>query len=85
MAKRRMGVLIAAAAGLVACTPPEAARVRGGGPGADLGNRDAVVELHGGSNMYWKTPCKATKAQGPGPLPAAGTPERDRLLRQWPT
>lgn len=74
------GVLVGLAAG---CTPPEAARVQGGGPGADLGNRDAVVELHGGSNMYWETPCRATKLQCPGPLPAAGLPERDRLLKQW--
>jgi len=70
-------------AALAACTPPEATRVRGGGPGADPGNRDLVVEMHGGSDMYWRTPCKATKAQCPGPLPAAGTPGRDRLLRRW--
>ena len=76
---------LAAAMILAACTPPEAARTRGGGPGADTGNRDAVVEMHGGSNMYWKTPCKATEAQCPGPLPAAGTPDRDRLLRRWPS
>ncbi|HEX7118366.1 MAG TPA: hypothetical protein VF212_06240 [Longimicrobiales bacterium] len=77
--------VIVAAAGLAACTAPESARVRGGGPGADPGNRDAVVEMHGGSNMYWETPCRATEAQCPGSLPAAGLPERDRLLRQWPT
>jgi hypothetical protein len=76
---------LASAILLAACTPPEAARIRGGGPGADTGNRDAVVEMHGGSNMYWKTPCKATEAQCPGPLPAAGTPDRDRLLRRWPS
>jgi len=76
---------LAAAMVLAACTPPEAARVQGGGPGADPGNRDAVVEMHGGSNMYWKTPCKATEAQCPGPLPVAGTPERDRLLQRWPS
>jgi len=90
-ARRTATVRLAVAAGLAtavslaACTSPEATRVRGGGPGADMGNRDAVVEMHGGSNMYWKTPCKATEAQCPGPLPAAGTPERDRLLREWPS
>lgn len=81
----RLAAALLVAAGVLACTPPEAARIRGGGPGADVGNRDAVVEMHGGSNMYWKTPCKATEAQCPGPLPTAGTPERDRLLRRWPS
>jgi len=32
--------------GLVSCASPEAARVRGGGPGADPGNHDLVAELH---------------------------------------
>ncbi len=82
MVERWMVLAVIGWAG-VACTPPEARRVRGGGPGADPGNRDAVIEMHGGSNMYWKTPCLATDEQCPGPLPAAGTPERDRLLRQW--
>ena len=33
---------------LTACSP-EASRTRGGGPGADVGNRGASVQLHGGN------------------------------------
>jgi len=40
-----------------ACTSPEARRTRGGGPGADIGNRDAVVEMHGNVQPYNHTPC----------------------------
>jgi hypothetical protein len=43
---------------LTACGSPEAARKRGGGAGADPGNRDAVVELNGGAQPYHDTPCK---------------------------
>jgi hypothetical protein len=46
----------------VACGP-EASRHRGGGAGADPGNRDANVQLHGNQPgdkmMYWDTPEKA--------------------------
>ncbi|HXH84472.1 MAG TPA: hypothetical protein VNN07_16325 [Candidatus Tectomicrobia bacterium] len=53
----RRGVLAIALAGLlVACTSPEAARVRGGGPGADPGNRSVVVQMHEGSLPYHETP-----------------------------
>lgn len=84
MGARGSLMFVAAAAWAAACTPPEAKRVRGGGPGADPGNRDPVVEMHGGSNMYWETPCRTTvEAECPGPLPVAGVPERDRLLKQW--
>jgi hypothetical protein len=44
-----MGVLLAA------CSP-EAGRARGGGPGADIGNRAPSVELHGQKDMYHETP-----------------------------
>jgi hypothetical protein len=43
---------------LSACTSPEATRERGGGPGADVGNRGAVVELHGGAEPFHGTPLK---------------------------
>lgn len=43
-------------AGLAACTSPEATRVRAGGPGGDTGNRARVVEMHEGSEPYWRTP-----------------------------
>jgi hypothetical protein len=41
---------------LAACSSPEAERVRGGGPGADTGNRGDPVVMHGGSQPYAKTP-----------------------------
>lgn len=50
-----LGALLVTA-GLAACTSPEATRVRGGGAGADTGNRREVVEMHGGSQPYWRTP-----------------------------
>jgi hypothetical protein len=43
-------------AGAAACTSPEATRTRGGGPGADVGNRSEHVEMHAGSQPYWETP-----------------------------
>lgn len=41
-----------------ACESPEATRTRGGGPGADPGNRPAEVMMHEGSRQYWKTPVR---------------------------
>jgi len=46
-------ILVALATG---CTSPEAKRARGGGPGADPGNRGAVVKTHEGSEPYYGTP-----------------------------
>jgi hypothetical protein len=42
--------------GAAGCGSPEATRVRGGGPGADVGNRARTVEMHEGSRPFWKTP-----------------------------
>ncbi len=56
-----------------ACASPEAARTRGGGPGADPGNHGAVVQLHAGAKMYHKTPCRTVNVKCSGPLPDAGT------------
>ena len=53
---RRVLVLAAAALALTACTSPEATRLRAGGPGADVGNRDAVLKMHEGSVPFWQTP-----------------------------
>ena len=60
-------------AGLAGCASPEATRVRGGGPGADLGNHGAVTELHQGAKMYYRTPCRTVKVKCSGPMPAFGT------------
>ena len=61
-------------AGIAACaTSPEAARARGGGPGADPGNHAAVVQVHAGNKVYYKTPCKTPKVKCSGPVQDAGT------------
>ena len=57
---------------LVACDSPEAERVRGGGPGADLGNRSALVQMHRGAEPYAGTPCLASLEECTGPLPVSG-------------
>lgn len=49
-------LLVALVAAMAACDSPEAGRTRGGGPGADNGNRSAVVLMHEGSKPYAKTP-----------------------------
>ena len=54
------------------CGSPEADRVRGGEPGADLGNRDPVVEIHAGAVPYAETPCLTTLPECTGPLPVSG-------------
>jgi hypothetical protein len=38
------------------CSSPETTRTRGGGPGADSGNRDKIVRTHEGSRPFEKTP-----------------------------
>jgi hypothetical protein len=48
--------VIAAAATIGGCTSPEANRTRGGGAGADVGNRAGTVRMHEGSSQYWRTP-----------------------------
>jgi hypothetical protein len=66
--------LVLLALGTVAgCHSPEAARVRGGGPGADVGNRTSIVEMHGGSRPYYETPCVTEPVKCTGPLPVFGT------------
>jgi len=69
MNRRRRIVTIALLFALSACESPEAARKRGGGPGADVGNRRGNIETHAGSKLYWKTP-KLIGAKNP-PLDSA--------------
>jgi hypothetical protein len=66
------------AMGLMACTSPEAGRTRGGGPGADIGNRGTVVIMHEGSQPYYQTPCVTTLDTCTGPLPTFGRASSDR-------
>jgi hypothetical protein len=58
--------------GLAGCASPEATRVRGGGPGADVGNHGASTQLHQGARMYYRTPCRTVKVKCSGPTPAFG-------------
>ena len=43
-------VLLIAVTALISACSPEATRTRSGGPGADIGNRGATVDMH--SNVY---------------------------------
>ena len=62
---------------LVGCASPETGRTRGGGPGADMGNRNKFVEMHEGSQPFWKTP-KIIPAKHPPLGPASQADERSR-------
>ena len=66
--KRRVLAAVAVLATLGGCTSPEATRMRAGGPGGDVGNR-GDVELHGGSQPYYRTP-----THGEGLLPRPDKP-----------
>ncbi len=55
MRRWRWSVLVLAAAATVACSSPEASRVRGEA-GADVGNHPrGEVQIHGGAQMYYRT------------------------------
>ena len=62
---------------VAACASPEAGRTRGGGPGADIGNRTKVVRMHEGADPFAKTP-KIIRAQNPS---LAGARQADQLSR----
>ena len=55
---RTIVTVLIACAGVNGCTSPEATRTRGGGPGADVGNRSEVVAMHEGSKPFWNTPVR---------------------------
>ena len=63
---------------LAACASPEATRTRGGGPGADVGNRGKDVDMHEGSRPFWKTP-DLIPTKHPPLAPAS---QADQLSRQ---
>jgi hypothetical protein len=74
MVVKRVSGLAFLLAAVAACASPEAKRVRGGGPGGDPGNHDAVAKLHQGAMIYYRTPCRTVKVKCSGPMPTAGTP-----------
>lgn len=61
----------------IGCTSPELGRIRGT-PGADVGNRKQVVNMHEGSRPFENTP-KIIPAQPPPLDPAQ---QADRLSRR---
>jgi hypothetical protein len=65
-----LSMLLAGVALVSGCVSPETTRTRGGGPGADVGNRRATVELHEGSDPFWKTPDRIPGEQHPPLAPA---------------
>jgi hypothetical protein len=76
--RRDLILPLIAALTLAACDSPETMRSRGGGPGADIGNRDKRVEMHEGSQPFWKTP-KIIPTKHPPLGPAS---QADELSRQ---
>ena len=62
---------------LAACTSPETGRPRGGGPGADVGNRTKFAMMHEGADPFYKTP-KLIPSQSP---PLASARQADKLSR----
>jgi hypothetical protein len=63
---------------VAACSSPETTRTRGGGPGADVGNRGSHVRMHEGALPYENTP-KLISAEHP-PLDSAR--HADQLSRK---
>jgi predicted small secreted protein len=74
---RKLILLLITSAVLAACDSPETMRRRGGGAGADVGNRDKLVEMHEGAQPFWKTP-KIIPAKHPPLEPASQADERSR-------
>ena len=56
-----VAMLVFGCAAVTACDSPEAKRTRGGGPGADPGNRPENVKMHEGSHQYWQTPDRISR------------------------
>lgn len=75
---KRMAFAALSAALLAACESPEAERARGGGPGADSGNRGAVVLMHEGAQPFYETP-RLIPMEG---APVAGAHHADSLSRK---
>ena len=66
---KRLSTILFVCAALAGCTSPEANRERGGGPGADIGNRPAQVMMHEGSQQFYETPVRIG-AEGPSLAPS---------------
>lgn len=73
MLRRAVGSLPVLLLAAAACASPESRRARGGGPGADPGNRGATVVFHDGATPYYQTPCVTKPVRCEGPWPVFGT------------
>jgi hypothetical protein len=51
-----LAILLIVFLALTGCVSPEPTRTRGGGAGADVGNRAKIVEMHEGSRPFEQTP-----------------------------
>jgi hypothetical protein len=60
-----------------ACTSPEATRTRGGGAGADSGNRGKIVQMHEGAKPFEDTP-RIISTKHPPLAPASHADELSR-------
>jgi len=63
---------------LSGCGSPETSRARGGGPGADVGNRKPTVHMHEGARVFEHTP-KFIPGAHPSLAPAS---QADQLSRR---
>jgi len=75
---RALILFIAVSLCVAGCASPEATRTRGGGPGADVGNRTEIVRMHEGAKPFENTP-KIIPAKHP-PLDSAN--QADQLSRR---
>ena len=73
----KLALLMIISAVIAGCTSPETTRSRGGGPGADLGNRGSIIRMHEGSRPYADTP-KIIGAEHPPLEPARHASEFNR-------
>jgi hypothetical protein len=71
-------MLLVGCAAVVGCVSPETTRTRGGGPGADVGNKGPTVKLHEGSDPFWNTPDRIPGEQHP---PLASARQAQQLSR----
>jgi hypothetical protein len=71
-------VVVALSLYLSSCTSPEDTRQRGGGPGADVGNRTKIVQIHEGARPFENTP-KMIPTKHPPLAPAS---QADELTRR---
>jgi hypothetical protein len=72
MSMKRLVLALVPCLALPGCAPPESQRVQGGGLGADIGNRSAVVEMHEGSEIYPDRRCAVQGEACTGPMPVSG-------------